>query len=153
MAVSGFGWDDSRRIVTAKSAVWNDFLAENKWANKYHNNTLPEYSLLSKIYEGSTTDGTYKSIGLALELSQKGPTLHSLMTPLRSPAMIEMAHSIKMLASDIVGNSSTLVVDSSSKAKREALKTVEGMWRAGEVGDNVLVMAARIFQDSIKGRC
>ncbi|ERN10989.1 hypothetical protein AMTR_s00160p00067760 [Amborella trichopoda] len=61
MNVSGFGWDARRRIVTAES--------ENAWANKYHNKTLPKYSLLSKIYEGNTTDGTYKSIrgGITIE--------------------------------------------------------------------------------------
>ncbi|ERN07962.1 hypothetical protein AMTR_s00012p00250790 [Amborella trichopoda] len=37
-----------------------------------------------------------------------------------------------------------------SKARRDACKIVEGMWKAGEVGDDVLLMAARIFQDSTK---
>ncbi|XP_011627155.1 uncharacterized protein LOC105421430 [Amborella trichopoda] len=58
-------------------------------------------------------------------------------------AMPEIAHSITMLTRDTAGNSP-------SKARREASKILEAMWRAGEVGDNVFVMAARIFQDSTK---
>ncbi|ERM96961.1 hypothetical protein AMTR_s00074p00165820 [Amborella trichopoda] len=64
--------------------------------------------------------------------------------------MIEVANSIKMLARETAGNSSTPVVDVPSKVRRDAVKIVEDMWRAGEVGDDVFVMAARIFQDSTK---
>ncbi|ERM94134.1 hypothetical protein AMTR_s00010p00151580 [Amborella trichopoda] len=75
MNVFGFGWDDCRRIVTAEVVVWNDFLAENEWANKYQNKTLPEYSMLSKIYEGGTTDGTFKSIGGGIRIEPSGPNI------------------------------------------------------------------------------
>ncbi|ERM96966.1 hypothetical protein AMTR_s00074p00172200 [Amborella trichopoda] len=64
--------------------------------------------------------------------------------------MIEVTNSIKMLARETTGNSSTPVVDVLSKVRRDALNIVEDMWRAGEVGDDVFVMAARIFQDSTK---
>ncbi|XP_011628971.1 uncharacterized protein LOC18424326 [Amborella trichopoda] len=73
--VSGFGLDNSRRIATADVAVWNDFLAENEWANKYQNKTLPEYSVLSKIYGGGTADGTYKSIGGGIRIEPKRPNI------------------------------------------------------------------------------
>ncbi|ERM93702.1 hypothetical protein AMTR_s00004p00224910 [Amborella trichopoda] len=134
MNVSGFGWDERRRIVTAQSAVWIDFLVENEWANKYQNKTLPEYSLLSKIYEGNTVDGTYKSIGGGITIEpERLETALSNDPPRRSP-----------------GNNNILVVDGPSKVRRDALKIVEDMWTVGEVDDNVFVMAARIFQDSTK---
>ncbi|ERM98261.1 hypothetical protein AMTR_s00221p00017130 [Amborella trichopoda] len=162
----------------------------NDWANKYHNKTLPEFSLLSKIYEGSTVDETYKFTGGGIRIEPerpnaalsndpplevqvksssslsdglvssgtkrrqsqtsigthrrlKQPTFNDSMTE----AMTKMANTIEMLVRDTTGNSS--VVDGPN-ARREALKIVEGMWRAGEVGDNVLIMAVRIFQDSTK---
>ncbi|ERM98408.1 hypothetical protein AMTR_s00072p00091030 [Amborella trichopoda] len=73
-------------------------------------------------------------------------------------AMTKMTNSIEMLVRDTAGemlvrdtagNINTLVVDG-PKARREALNIVEGMWRAGEVGDTLLITAARIFQDSTK---
>ncbi|ERN19728.1 hypothetical protein AMTR_s00062p00209210 [Amborella trichopoda] len=70
----------------------------------------------------------------------------------RSLAMTEMANSIKMLACDTVGNRSTPAVDGLSMAKRDANKIVEGMWKAGEVVDYILLIAARIFQDSTKAK-
>ncbi|ERN03929.1 hypothetical protein AMTR_s00332p00014300 [Amborella trichopoda] len=73
--VSDFEWDDSRRIVTAEVAVWNNFLADNEWANKYQNKTLPEYSLLSKIYEGRTAYGMYKSIGGGIRIEPERPNI------------------------------------------------------------------------------
>ncbi|ERM94135.1 hypothetical protein AMTR_s00010p00151590 [Amborella trichopoda] len=59
-----------------------------------------------------------------------------------SLAMTEMAQGFKTLACD------NPPVE--SKAKRDAYKIVEGMWKAGEVGGNVLLTTARIFQDSTK---
>ncbi|XP_011622943.1 uncharacterized protein LOC105420565 [Amborella trichopoda] len=64
--------------------------------------------------------------------------------------MIEVSDSIKMQARETAGNDSTPVVDVLSKVRRDTLKIVEDMWRAGEVGDDVFVMTTRIFQDSIK---
>ncbi|ERN10265.1 hypothetical protein AMTR_s01182p00007940, partial [Amborella trichopoda] len=61
-----------------------------------------------------------------------------------------MAYSIEMLACDTAGNNSTPVLDGPFKARRDACKIVEDMWKACEVGDIVLLTAARIFQDSIK---
>ncbi|ERN04912.1 hypothetical protein AMTR_s00080p00079830 [Amborella trichopoda] len=130
---------------------------------------------------------------VALQLSQKGPKLYSLMTPplevhvqsssssyddpvssgskrqryhtpirtqcrSKQPTfndsitevMIEVSDSIKMQARETAGNDSTPVVDVLSKVRRDTLKIVEDMWRAGEVGDDVFVMTTRIFQDSIK---
>ncbi|ERN00030.1 hypothetical protein AMTR_s00105p00045800 [Amborella trichopoda] len=161
MNVSGFGWDARRRIVTVDSAVWIDYLAENEWANKYHNKMLPEYSLLSKIYVGNTADGMYKSTegGITIESERpETPFSNDPLVEVQQPTsnysmtkvMIEVIDNIKMLAREIAGNSSTLVVDVPSKVRRDALKTVEDMWRAGELGDDVFVTAARIFQDSIK---
>ncbi|ERM94296.1 hypothetical protein AMTR_s00010p00233080 [Amborella trichopoda] len=198
MAVSGFRWDGTRRIVIAEVAVWNDFIAENEWANKYHNKTLPDYSLLCKIYEGGTTDGTPKLIGGGIRneperpntafsddpplevqyesssssrdgLVSSGSKRRRSHTPIRkyrqskqpslaesmTKAMTEMAQSIKMLACDIAGRSSTRPViapvgDGPSKARRDAFKIVEGMWKAGEVSDEVLLTATTIFQDSTK---
>ncbi|ERN02455.1 hypothetical protein AMTR_s00215p00019500 [Amborella trichopoda] len=76
----------------------------------------------------------------------KQPTFNDSMTKV----MIEVADSIKMLAHETAGNNNTLVVDVPSKVRRDALKIVEDMWRASEVGDDVFVMAARIFKDSTK---
>ncbi|ERN10494.1 hypothetical protein AMTR_s00161p00070710 [Amborella trichopoda] len=67
-----------------------------------------------------------------------------------SLAMAEITHSIKMLAYDTAGNSNTPVVDGLPKARRDACKIVEGICKVGEVGDDVILTSARIFQDSTK---
>ncbi|ERN10990.1 hypothetical protein AMTR_s00160p00067820 [Amborella trichopoda] len=64
--------------------------------------------------------------------------------------MIEVADNIKMLARETTSNNGTPVVNVPSKVRKDALKVVEDMWKAGEVGDDVFVMAARIFQDPTK---
>ncbi|ERN19699.1 hypothetical protein AMTR_s00062p00191160 [Amborella trichopoda] len=125
--VSGFGWGESRRIVTAEVAVWNGVLAV--------------YSSGSKRRRSHTPIGVQQR-------SKQSTHIESM-----SLAMTKMAHSIEMLACDTIGNNSTPMVDGPSKARRDAYKIVEGMWKAGEVGDTVLLMAARIFQDSTKRRC
>ncbi|XP_020519199.1 uncharacterized protein LOC110006735 [Amborella trichopoda] len=85
MNVSGFGWDARRRIVTVDSAVWIDYLAENEWANKYHNKMLPEYSLLSKIYVGNTADGMYKSTEGGITIESERPE-----TPFSNDPLVEV---------------------------------------------------------------
>ncbi|ERM95643.1 hypothetical protein AMTR_s00023p00178700 [Amborella trichopoda] len=64
--------------------------------------------------------------------------------------MAEMTKSIKMLACDTAGGSSTPIVDGPSKARRVAFKIVEAILEVGEVDDAVLLTATTIFQDSIK---
>ncbi|ERN00384.1 hypothetical protein AMTR_s00104p00130640 [Amborella trichopoda] len=69
-------------------------------------------------------------------------------------AMIEMAHSIKMLVYDSRPNSNTLLIitpvtDRLSKARSDAFKIVEAMWKEGEVGDEVLLIVTTIFQDYV----
>ncbi|ERN08146.1 hypothetical protein AMTR_s00018p00116900 [Amborella trichopoda] len=74
--------------------------------------------------------------------SSKKATIHLRVMSL---AMTEMAQSIKMLACDTASNDSTLVLDGLSKAIRDTCKIVAGMWKVGEVGDDALLTAARIF--------
>ncbi|ERN09053.1 hypothetical protein AMTR_s00163p00039630 [Amborella trichopoda] len=62
-------------IVTAEVAVWNDFRAENEWASKYQNKTLLEHSLLSKMYEGGTAYGMYKSIERGIKIESERPNI------------------------------------------------------------------------------
>ncbi|ERN19727.1 hypothetical protein AMTR_s00062p00209180 [Amborella trichopoda] len=79
-------------IVTTEVAV--DFLAENEWVKKYHNKTLPKYSLLSKIYEGDTTDGTYKSIGGGIKIEPERPnTAFSNDPPLENALEVQDEYS------------------------------------------------------------
>ncbi|ERN17816.1 hypothetical protein AMTR_s00047p00175150 [Amborella trichopoda] len=95
-------------------------------------------SSTSKRKQSQTPIGTHRQ--------KKQPSIAESM----SLAMTEMTQSIKMLACDTVNNSNTPVVDGPSKARRDACKIVESMWKVGEVGDDALLSTERIFQDSTK---
>ncbi|ERN10695.1 hypothetical protein AMTR_s00028p00247990 [Amborella trichopoda] len=81
MLVFSFGWDHTRSIVTTEVAVWNDYLAETEWANKYHKKIVPDYMQLSKIFVGGTTDGTNKSIAGCIRNEPQWPNTVSMMNP------------------------------------------------------------------------
>ncbi|ERN02483.1 hypothetical protein AMTR_s00214p00017470 [Amborella trichopoda] len=60
--VSGFGWVDKRKMVTAEATVWDDYITENDWAKMYRNKSLPDITRLELIFHNGVADGTRSSV-------------------------------------------------------------------------------------------
>ncbi|KAK1278771.1 hypothetical protein QJS04_geneDACA007255 [Acorus gramineus] len=54
---SGFGWDDTMKVVTADEDLWELFIRENPDARNYKNKCFPLHELSTKLFEGGKTEG------------------------------------------------------------------------------------------------
>ncbi|RWR73024.1 Myb/SANT-like domain-containing protein [Cinnamomum micranthum f. kanehirae] len=57
MGLSGFGWDDITKRVTAEDQVWNDYLKAHPEYEYYRGKSFPDYEKFAIIYGDSTADG------------------------------------------------------------------------------------------------
>ncbi|RWR92047.1 putative nuclease HARBI1 [Cinnamomum micranthum f. kanehirae] len=55
--LSRFGWDDTRKMVTAEPEVWKQYLAAHPKAIQYKGKSLPDWASLAIIFEDSVADG------------------------------------------------------------------------------------------------
>ncbi|XXG77702.1 hypothetical protein AAC387_Pa08g1807 [Persea americana] len=55
--LSGFGWDDARKMVTAEPQVWKEYVAAHPKAAHYKNKTFPDWASLAIIFGDSVADG------------------------------------------------------------------------------------------------
>ncbi|RWR92102.1 Myb/SANT-like domain-containing protein [Cinnamomum micranthum f. kanehirae] len=55
--LSGFGWDDTRKMVTAEPQVWKEYVAAHPKAAHYKNKTFPDWASLAIIFGDSVADG------------------------------------------------------------------------------------------------
>lgn len=57
--LSGFGWDEDRKMVTAPDAVWDAYLATHKKHLKWRTKPCSLYEKLSKLSAGDTASGDH----------------------------------------------------------------------------------------------
>lgn len=62
---SGFGFDSQRKVVTAPSEVWDDYLQYHPEAAEFRVKTLPFYNLLEQIFGGRKSVGSWSSSSLS----------------------------------------------------------------------------------------
>eukprot|EP00268_Persea_americana_P009977 TRINITY_DN1400_c2_g1_i1.p2 TRINITY_DN1400_c2_g1~~TRINITY_DN1400_c2_g1_i1.p2 ORF type:complete len:124 (+),score=13.76 TRINITY_DN1400_c2_g1_i1:1748-2119(+) len=55
--LSGFGWDEKRKKVTAEEGVWDDYIAEHPGHSMYRTRHMPDYLLMCEIFGDSIVDG------------------------------------------------------------------------------------------------
>ncbi|ERN10072.1 hypothetical protein AMTR_s00013p00256800 [Amborella trichopoda] len=106
MAVSGFKWDESRKLVSAEAVVWDDYLS-------------------------SSSDGTLTS-GTKRRRSQTPTTQHHITKqPTPTEAMVvaltKMVEGMKVLVSGITPSSNTPVVEAAFKVRKDCIQLVEAM--------------------------
>ncbi|ERN17118.1 hypothetical protein AMTR_s00044p00113880 [Amborella trichopoda] len=61
--VSGFGWDDERKMVTTEADIWDDYIVDNVWGKKYRNKSLPDITRLKLTFCNRVADGARSSGG------------------------------------------------------------------------------------------
>ncbi|KAI9464861.1 hypothetical protein HD554DRAFT_2120038 [Boletus coccyginus] len=55
--LSGFGWDDSTKMVTAEESVWEKYLEAHSKAKHWHYNPFPLYEDILGLIEGCHATG------------------------------------------------------------------------------------------------
>ncbi|XXG77557.1 hypothetical protein AAC387_Pa08g1690 [Persea americana] len=55
--LSGFGWDDARKMVTAEPQVWKEYVAAHPKAAHYTNKAFPNWASMAIIFGDSVADG------------------------------------------------------------------------------------------------
>ncbi|RWR93202.1 Myb/SANT-like domain-containing protein [Cinnamomum micranthum f. kanehirae] len=54
--LSGFGWDEERKKVTAEDAVWDDYIKAHAGASMYRSRRMPDYYIMCEIFGDSIAD-------------------------------------------------------------------------------------------------
>ncbi|KAM7479048.1 hypothetical protein LguiA_027261 [Lonicera macranthoides] len=69
LKVSGFGWDDTKKMVVAGDKEWDDYLAVHGDAKAFRRKGFPLYDRLSILFEGQRATGKYQvsSVQVAFE--------------------------------------------------------------------------------------
>ncbi|XXG79650.1 hypothetical protein AAC387_Pa09g0677 [Persea americana] len=55
--LSGFGWDDARKMVIVEPQVWKEYVVAHPKAAHYKNKTFPDWASLAIIFGDSVADG------------------------------------------------------------------------------------------------
>ena len=51
--LSGFGWDDRNKVVTASTSVWDSYIASHPKAKKWKTTQFPYFEDLKALFEGN----------------------------------------------------------------------------------------------------
>ncbi|KAF8411585.1 hypothetical protein HHK36_004141 [Tetracentron sinense] len=55
---SGFGWDDTKKMVTADDSVWDEYLKSHSDARPYMTKSIPDFDSLSLIIANDSANGS-----------------------------------------------------------------------------------------------
>ncbi|KAF8404226.1 hypothetical protein HHK36_009108 [Tetracentron sinense] len=55
---SGFGWDDTKKMVTADDSVWDEYLKSHSDARPYRIKSIPDFHSLSLIIANDSANGS-----------------------------------------------------------------------------------------------
>ncbi|ERN05096.1 hypothetical protein AMTR_s00053p00146730 [Amborella trichopoda] len=130
---------------------------ENEWENKYHNKTLPEYSFLSKIDEGNTADGTYKSTGGDIIIKLERPeTPFFNDRPVKVQVQSSSSSSDDSISSGSKRRQSHTPIGTQRRSKQPTFNDSTTIVMIEVADSNMMlareIVAARIFQDSTKAK-
>ncbi|XXG62854.1 hypothetical protein AAC387_Pa05g1154 [Persea americana] len=73
--LSGFGWYEERKKVTAEAGVWDDYIAAHPGASMYRSRSMPDYYILCEIFGDSIADGRDELV--ANDITQSPPSIHN----------------------------------------------------------------------------
>ncbi|RWR83784.1 putative nuclease HARBI1 [Cinnamomum micranthum f. kanehirae] len=73
--LSGFGWDEERKKVTAEAGVWDDYIVAHLGASIYRSRTMPDYYIMCEIFGDSIADGRDELV--ANDITQSPPSIHN----------------------------------------------------------------------------
>ncbi|OVA18483.1 Myb/SANT-like domain [Macleaya cordata] len=94
----GFHWDDTRKMVTADSDVWDNYLKAHPEAQTFKTKTIPNYNDLCVIYGNETVNGRYNALSHNLSLIDNIPKMETngVSEGLHSPnmSMFDEDHSV-----------------------------------------------------------
>ncbi|KAF8380702.1 hypothetical protein HHK36_028192 [Tetracentron sinense] len=55
---SGFGWDDTKKMVTADDSIWDEYLKSHSDARPYRTKSIPDFDSLSLIIANDSANGS-----------------------------------------------------------------------------------------------
>ncbi|KAF8414081.1 hypothetical protein HHK36_002080 [Tetracentron sinense] len=64
---SGFGWDDTKKMVTADDSVWDEYLKSHSDARPYRTKSIPDFDSLSLIIANDSANGNGMLSGFDVE--------------------------------------------------------------------------------------
>ncbi|RWR90957.1 L10-interacting MYB domain-containing-like protein isoform X1 [Cinnamomum micranthum f. kanehirae] len=73
--LSGFGWDEERKKVTAEEGVWDDYIAAHPGHSMYRTRHMPNYLLMCEIFGDSIADGREEFV--TNDVPQSPPSVHA----------------------------------------------------------------------------
>ncbi|KAM7459599.1 hypothetical protein LguiA_036593 [Lonicera macranthoides] len=72
---TGFSWDESREMVTAKDHIWDAYIKVHPDARSYRVKTVPSYRKLCSIYGQDSSDGRYSRLARNIGPDSEIPVL------------------------------------------------------------------------------
>ncbi|KAI9182683.1 hypothetical protein LWI28_027831 [Acer negundo] len=64
LSFTGFGWDETRKMVVADDKVWESYIAVKSEARPFRRKSFPLYKQMSIIFEGERATGKYIPSGV-----------------------------------------------------------------------------------------
>jgi hypothetical protein len=59
MIQSGVGWNDTRSIIEAEDALWDNLIISFPKINRFKTSSFPLFDALGELYDGQIEKGTY----------------------------------------------------------------------------------------------